>query len=151
MSSSEVDKITQPAFRVDVNLHEFLKNSSERASAVADLNVGEGLPDPVYPQRPEVMWETDRAFHNLGVGWDAASKRYTDEGRGAITGRSGDRGAFKTPTLRDVARHPPYMHDGSLPTLRDVILFYERGGVRTPHLDTQLRPLRLFSKFFLGE
>jgi cytochrome c peroxidase len=88
---------------------------------------------------------TDRAFHSLGVGWDAASKRYTDEGRGAITGRSGDRGAFKTPTLRDVARHPPYMHDGSLPTLRDVILFYERGGVRTPHLDPQLRPLRLSS------
>ena len=49
--------------------------------------------------------------------------------------------AFKTPTLRDVARHPPYMHDGSLQTLRDVILFYERGGVRNPHLDTQIRPL----------
>ena len=86
---------------------------------------------------------TDRAFHNLGVGWDAASKRYTDDGRGAITDRPADRGAFKTPTLRDVARHPPYMHDGSLPTLRDVILFYERGGVQNPHLDTQIRPLRL--------
>ena len=86
---------------------------------------------------------TDGAFHNLGIGWDAASERYTDEGRGAITGRPGDRGAFKTPTLRDAARHPPYMHDGSLPTLRDVILFYERGGVRNPHLDTQVRRLDL--------
>jgi cytochrome c peroxidase len=86
---------------------------------------------------------TDGAFHNLGIGWDAMSERYTDEGRGAITGRPGDRGAFKTPTLRDAARHPPYMHDGSLPTLRDVILFYARGGVRNPHLDTQLRPLHL--------
>jgi cytochrome c peroxidase len=47
---------------------------------------------------------TDGAFHNLGVGWDAASQRYADEGRGAITGRPGDRGAFKTPTLRDAAR-----------------------------------------------
>jgi cytochrome c peroxidase len=86
---------------------------------------------------------TDSAFHNLGLGWNAVSKRYTDEGRGAITGRPGDRGAFKTPTLRDVARHPPYMHDGSLLTLRDVILFYERGGIRNPHLDTQIRPLHL--------
>jgi cytochrome c peroxidase len=86
---------------------------------------------------------TDSAFHNLGLGWDAASERYKDEGRGAVTGRAGDRGAFKTPTLRDVDRHAPYMHDGSLPTLRDVILFYERGGVRNPHLDTQIRPLSL--------
>ena len=88
---------------------------------------------------------TDSAFHNLGLGWDAASEHFTDQGRGAITGRSGDQGAFKTPTLRDVARHPPYMHDGSLATLRDVILFYERGGVRNPHLDTQIRPLDLSS------
>ena len=88
---------------------------------------------------------TDRAFHTLGVGWHAASKRFTDEGRGAITGRPSDRGAFKTPTLRDVARHPPYMHDGALPTLRDVILFYARGGVQNPYLDTQIRPLRLSS------
>jgi cytochrome c peroxidase len=86
---------------------------------------------------------TDGAFHNLGLGWDAVSKRYADEGRAAITGRPGDRGAFKTPTLRDVARHPPYMHDGSLPTLRDVVLFYDRGGVRSPHFDTQIRPLEM--------
>jgi cytochrome c peroxidase len=86
---------------------------------------------------------TDGAFHNLGVGWDAASKRYADDGRAAVTGQPGDRGAFKTPTLRDVARHPPYMHDGSLPTLRDVIQFYVRGGARNPHLDTQIRPLHL--------
>jgi len=86
---------------------------------------------------------TDSAFHNLGVGWVAASARYADEGRAMITGRPGDRGAFKTPTLRDVARHPPYMHDGSLATLQDVIHFYERGGVRNPHLDTQIRPLQI--------
>jgi len=83
---------------------------------------------------------TDSAFHNLGLGWDAVSARYADEGRATITGRPGDRGAFKTPTLRDVARHPPYMHDGSLQTLRDVVRFYARGGVRNPNLDTQIRP-----------
>src|SRR4051812_36174648 len=86
---------------------------------------------------------TDGAFHNLGLGWDATSERYKDEGRAPITGRPGDRGAFKTPTLRDVDRHPPYMHDGSRATLRDVILFYAQGGVRNPHLDTQIRPLHL--------
>src|SRR3954453_6862584 len=86
---------------------------------------------------------TDGAFHNLGLGWDAASERYTDEGRGTITGRPGDRGAFKTPTLRDVARHPPYMHDGSRATLRDVVQFYVQGGVPNPHLDTQIRPLHI--------
>jgi cytochrome c peroxidase len=86
---------------------------------------------------------TDGAFHNLGLGWDPVSQRYADEGRATITGRPGDRAAFKTPTLREVARHPPYMHDGSLQTLRDVILFYERGGVRNPHLDTQIRPLHI--------
>src|SRR4051812_41281908 len=86
---------------------------------------------------------TDGAFHNLGLGWDAASERYTDEGRATITGRPGDRGAFKTPTLRDIPGHPPYMHDGSLATLRDVIKFYERGGIRNPHLDMQVRPLHL--------
>jgi cytochrome c peroxidase len=89
---------------------------------------------------------SDSAFHNLGLGWDAVSQRYADEGRATITGRPGDRAAFKTPTLRDVARHPPYMHDGSLQTLRDVILFYQRGGVRNPHLDTQIRPLHLSAR-----
>ena len=86
---------------------------------------------------------TDGAFHNLGLGWRADSSRYADQGRATITGRPGDRGAFKTPTLRDVARHAPYMHDGSLPTLREVVLFYARGGVRNPHLDTQVRPLHI--------
>ena len=66
---------------------------------------------------------TDGSFHNVGLGWDASLHRYADEGRATITGRPVDRGAFKTPTLRDVARHPPYMRDGSLATLRDVVLF----------------------------
>jgi cytochrome c peroxidase len=82
---------------------------------------------------------TDSSFHNLGLGWDPVSGRYADEGRAIITGRPADRGAFKTPTLREVARHPPYMHDGSLPTLRDVVLFYQRGGIRNPQLDPQIR------------
>ena len=54
-----------------------------------------------------------------------------------------DGGAFKTPTLREVARTAPYMHDGSLATLEDVIDFYDRGGRPNPHLDKEIRPLHL--------
>jgi cytochrome c peroxidase len=84
---------------------------------------------------------TDTRFHNLGVGWDGA--QFRDLGRAQVTNKPEDRGAFKTPTLRDVARHPPYMHDGSLPTLRSVIELYNRGGVANPSLALQLHPLGL--------
>ena len=53
------------------------------------------------------------------------------------------RGAFKVPTLREVARTAPYMHDGSLATLEDVIEFYDRGGNPNPYLDSELHQLRL--------
>lgn len=74
---------------------------------------------------------TDGRFHNLGVGWDPATQKFADEGRAAVSHLPRDVGAFKTPGLRDVEKHPPYMHDGSLATLRDVVEFYSRGG--TPH------------------
>jgi len=51
--------------------------------------------------------------------------------------------AFKTPTLRDVARRGPYMHDGSLPTLEDVIDLYSRGGIDRPSRDDQIHQLNL--------
>jgi cytochrome c peroxidase len=57
--------------------------------------------------------------------------------------RESDRGAFKTPTLRDVARTAPYMHDGSLPTLEDVVDHYDRGGTPNPTLDRLVRPIGL--------
>jgi cytochrome c peroxidase len=60
-----------------------------------------------------------------------------------VTGAKQDRGAFKTPTLREVARTAPYMHDGSLANLEAVIEYYDRGGRRNPYLDAELRPLRL--------
>lgn len=79
---------------------------------------------------------TDEDFHNTGVG-------SADAGRAAVTRRARDRGRFKTPTLRDVARTAPYMHDGSLPTLDAVVEFYDRGGGQNPNLDRELRPLHL--------
>ena len=84
---------------------------------------------------------SDGVFHNLGIGWD--EKGFADEGRSAVTGIVKDRGAFKTPTLRQVAQTGPYMHDGSLASLEAVVNFYDRGGTRNPHLDPLIQPLRL--------
>jgi cytochrome c peroxidase len=86
---------------------------------------------------------SDEDFHNTGVAWRTGV--LTDEGRARVTRLSADRGAFKTPTLREVARTAPYMHDGSFATLPAVIAFYDRGGAPNPGLDRQLRPLKLTS------
>ncbi len=84
---------------------------------------------------------SDEGFHNTGVAWNG--QRFVDHGRAALTGRAADRGAFKTPTLREISRTAPYMHDGSLATLDDVVEYYDAGGRANPALDPELRPLRL--------
>lgn len=89
---------------------------------------------------------SDGRYSNLGVGWDATTGRFTDEGRSAVTGRLADRGRFKTAALRDVSKHAPYMHDGSLPTLRAVVEFYNRGGNENPWRSPRIRPLNLTSQ-----
>jgi cytochrome c peroxidase len=76
---------------------------------------------------------TDEQLHNTGIAW--RDGKFEDTGAG--------RGDFKTPTLREVARTAPYMHDGSLQTLEDVIGYYDRGGNRNPYLDSELHPLHL--------
>jgi cytochrome c peroxidase len=83
---------------------------------------------------------TDEQFHNTGVGWDHG--RLADEGRYAVSHDERDHGAFKTPSLRDVALTAPYMHDGSVATLEAVVDFYSRGGRRNPYLDPRVRPVR---------
>ena len=84
---------------------------------------------------------TDERFHNTGFAWHR--DRFLDPGRFAVTEKEADRGAFKTPTLREVARTAPYMHDGSMATLEDVVEYYDRGGNTNPYLDSELRPLNL--------
>jgi cytochrome c peroxidase len=83
---------------------------------------------------------TDRKFHNTGV---AAEEKGTliDLGRNEVTEEEKDKGAFKTPSLRNVALTAPYMHEGSLKTLKEVIDFYVKGGRVNPYLDSQIRPL----------
>jgi cytochrome c peroxidase len=94
---------------------------------------------------------TDERTHNTGVAWrptsagtgarDAAAA--TTDPLAAPRDAGAGQGAFKTPTLREIARTAPYMHDGSLRRLEDVIEFYERGGQTNPHLDAEIRPLTL--------
>ena len=83
---------------------------------------------------------TDDKFHNLGIGMD---KKPLQIGREKITGKTKDRGKFKTPTLRHITRTAPYMHDGRFNTLEEVVDFYEKGGHPNSHLDPDMKPLKL--------
>lgn len=88
----------------------------------------------------------DSRFHNTGIGWDTRTETFTDEGRYDVTGEDAHRGHFKAPTLREVAKHPPYMHDGSLATLQAVVAHYNTGGTPNPSLSPELKPLNLTEK-----
>jgi cytochrome c peroxidase len=83
---------------------------------------------------------TDEKYHNLGVGMD---KPEPDLGRFVVTKKEEDRGAFKTPTIRNVALTAPYMHDGSQKTLAEVVEWYDRGGHANPHLSDKMKKLGL--------
>jgi cytochrome c peroxidase len=82
----------------------------------------------------------DELYHNLGVGMDAANP---DLGRYSETKQEKDKGAFKTPTLRNIAQTAPYMHDGSQATLEEVVEWYAKGGHPNPHLSDKIKKLDL--------
>jgi cytochrome c peroxidase len=86
---------------------------------------------------------TDEQFHNLGIGWNEKTGKFADLGRWAIDpiGAKSDAslGSFKTPTVRDVEHNAPYMHDGSLATLEEVVDHYDKGGTPNPALDADLK------------
>ena len=82
----------------------------------------------------------DENYHNIGIGMD---KPEPDVGRFAVTKDPADTGAFKTPTVRNVALSAPYMHDGSIATLEEVVEWYDKGGHPNPHLSAKIRPLKL--------
>jgi cytochrome c peroxidase len=84
---------------------------------------------------------SDEQFHNTGTAWSEG--RWKDIGRAQWSRNPDDRGAFKTPTLREVARTGPYFHDGSTATLEAVIDYYDKGGRPNPTLDAEIRPLGL--------
>jgi cytochrome c peroxidase len=116
---------------------------------------------------------TDQRFHNTGIGWAAArtEKTYTvplapgvstqikeselanvseaieaDEGRFEATRNDAERYRYKTPSLRNVELTAPYMHDGSLATLEEVIDFYARGGIDNPGRDVLLNPIEITAR-----
>jgi len=84
---------------------------------------------------------TDNKFHNIGIG--VSQGQIGDEGRYVVTHRESDFGAFKTPTLRNVAITSPYFHDGSRKTLKDSIDYYVGGGNSNQNLDKDMHPLHL--------
>ncbi len=115
---------------------------------------------------------TDQALHNTGIGYrasmgtgartrraelapgteieydltyvaDSAERKPNDLGRYEVTQDPADRWKYRTPSLRNVALTRPYMHDGSLSTLEDVVDFYDQGGIPNPLLDPLIRPLGL--------
>lgn len=113
---------------------------------------------------------TDNRFYNLGVGFhrlktkfsrfakahkqaaanpniDPASvysqRERSELGRYLVTGQVSDIGKFRTPTIRNISLTGPYMHDGSLRTLEDVVEYYNRGGEKNPFLDPAIYPLHL--------
>lgn len=83
---------------------------------------------------------TDNKFHNLGIGADTQGNM-VDLGRFEQTKDQADWGAFKTPTLRNIAQRAPYMHDGTFPTLKDALGHYIGGGNMNSHLDKQIHAL----------
>ena len=83
---------------------------------------------------------TDEVFHATGVG---AVGGIAQPGRFLVTNDTDDLGRFKTPTLRGLAFTAPYMHDGSMATLEEVVEFYDRGGNPHSNMDPEMFPLRL--------
>ncbi len=84
---------------------------------------------------------SDEKFHNTGVGFGVEDR---DTGRYGQTNQDSDKFKFKTPTLRGVEFTAPYMHDGSVATLKEVVEFYNRGGApKDPAIDSDMQPLNL--------
>jgi len=121
-----------------------LSPAAQRGLAIFDAP-NKGRCSTCHLIQPKDALFSDGQFHNLGVGLDADGEP-KDLGLYEVTKRDADRGAFKTPILRNVARTAPYMHDGSLKTLRDVVDFYNGGGNSNAHLDDRVKPLNLSSQ-----
>ena len=87
---------------------------------------------------------TDNGFHNLGLA--SFGKKNPDMGRYSQRPLKLMKGAFKTPTLRDIALTAPYFHDGSAETLLDVVNHYQKGGVVKTNLSPNMQSLDLTSQ-----
>jgi len=86
---------------------------------------------------------TDELFHNIGIAMDAAELTPDHLGRYTVSGVEQDKGAFKTPSLRNITNTAPYMHDGSQQTLLEVVEHYNQGGTPNEWLSDKMFPLEL--------
>jgi cytochrome c peroxidase len=86
---------------------------------------------------------TDNKFHNVGIG--VRKSQISDQGRFAVTKNPADMGSFRTPSLRNIALTAPYMHDGSVKSLKDAIDYYIGGGNSNSNLDKQIHVLDFLS------
>lgn len=144
---------------------------SDEARKGFELFTGKARCSACHTIGEETALFTNHDFHNTGVGIERTAdkrdaytvfvapgvtvdvetaiintvgeKRIADVGRYEITNNPDDRWKYKTPGLRNVALSAPYMHDGSLKTLREVIDFYNDGGVDNENLDPLIQPLQL--------
>lgn len=85
----------------------------------------------------------DQQYHNVGIGMD---QKEPDLGRFTVTKKPEDTGAFKTPTLRDIAKTAPYFHDGSIATLEEAVDIMLGGGKPNEHLDKKNLQKHVISK-----
>uniref|UniRef100_UPI00272DDF92 cytochrome-c peroxidase n=1 Tax=Geoalkalibacter sp. TaxID=3041440 RepID=UPI00272DDF92 len=96
------------------------------------------------PDQPELLTDPQRRatrhFFQVRMGLERGDR---DPGRFAVTGDPADFGAFRTPPLRQVAQTAPYMHNGSLARLEDVIAFYVQGGGQDQNQSPLMQPLAL--------
>jgi cytochrome c peroxidase len=83
---------------------------------------------------------TSNMYANIGIGID---KPEPDLGRSVVTKDPADWGVFKTPTLREIEHTGPYMHDGSIATLEEVVDYYDKGGTPNKNLDSHVKPQHL--------
>lgn len=97
--------------------------------------------DDCHPFGGATATFTDDRFHNIGVGFEKTDNG--DLGRWEITRRQEDLGAFRTPTLRNIELTAPYMHDGSMKTLEEVVDHYNKGGNPNSNLDPDVQRLDL--------
>jgi cytochrome c peroxidase len=119
------------------------------------LFVGQAQCWQCHPLAGECILFTDQQFHKTGI--SSLAKNGNDAGRKEVTGKESDNEKFRTPSLRNVALTPPYMHDGSLATLRDVVEFYNTGGGNSHEVqslglsDRELNALVAFLESLTGD
>ena len=108
-------------------------------------NTGTAAGNPKFANLAQRAAEI-KARKSVDSGSLAHNADFSELGRFLVTHDDKDVGAFKTPTLRNVELTGPYMHDGSLKTLIDVVRFYNDGGRKNPHLHQRMHPLNLNEK-----